>query len=306
MWNTIKKINRDITSQELKELLPSSNLNQGVVFLRLDEVFSTYAGQFKVKPSNEKYYYNFLKIANDFFKEAYINDEIFLYHHNQEFRIFTKIKTNQYQDLIENKIVYLPDDKLISFKWNNQTNRWASWLELENTTYKLETIFINNAILDSKKLIRHIFTNNKRIEDEELNQMLNPEKPVIDVYMTRDSEGKKILPNALSELNIGNSKAPLSMSNLQDYWRWRADRLGWPTANEQKLERKTFAEGLIDLENTKYLQQQTINNLIVLSHEMKEKWNVNIEFIQTSNLNKEDLNSNQPNQEQGENKNELQ
>lgn len=263
----------------------------------LQPIIDTFAGMFRLKEEIDCL--PFLIIQNEFFRQAFINPEIYLYYNDltDAFFIFSKNGPNEYHDLINEVNISLPDDYLVKFNWGTNQFRYFDWVLLAKQMIKLEQAFLTNSMFDTKKILRKLNNNNEELNQAELANVLSPNTPFIDVNAANFFNGSDI-GNTYTELNLGSSKASSAINNILDWFNWRANFLGWITTQQQKMERKTFAEGQIDVNNTILLQQLTLTNLKVLSAQILEKWGIALAFELTRPLDNKSLSDNQPDQEQ--------
>lgn len=261
-------------------------------FLMTEIIFTTFAGKY----FNKTNFWAFNKIQSDFFKELYKNEKIYFYYNQlkDECYIYTKISNNTYNDILNNIQITLNDDELISVRWDNNPYRYFAWLELTKELTELEKIFKLNAITDMKKYMLYVRDHNPQLIKDIEEEILTIKPFIIQREITDNHQ----LAPELEDLTATSQKTNLSMSNIYDWFNWRANLLGWTTAQQQKLERKTFAEGQIDLSNTLYLDRITKTNLAIFAYEVKQKWNKDLDFSDTVELEAKDLESGQPIQQQ--------
>lgn len=171
---------------------------------------------------------------------------------------------------------------------------WFLWNQIITDNIELMEIYLTNAKLNVKKLQYIVNNESVSIADEEIKSILDYKSPVLKTInpITKMKSGD--IREAAGEQNI---LSPLDLSNgtyhfedVVNHWVFESNLMGLFADEYHKKERNTQGENEFTQANTVLLHNVILREFKKAEKEIKEKFNINVEFYKTMELTVEDNN----------------
>lgn len=181
---------------------------------------------------------------------------------------------------------------------------WFLWNQIITDNIELMEIYLTNAKLNVKKLQYIVNNESVSIADEEIKSILDYKSPVLKTInpITKMKSGD--IREAAGEQNI---LSPLDLSNgtyhfedVVNHWVFESNLMGLFADEYHKKERNTQGENEFTQANTVLLHNVILREFKKAEKEIKEKFNINVEFYKTMELTVEDNNNNNKEGEEDE------
>ena len=172
---------------------------------------------------------------------------------------------------------------------------WFLWNQIITDNIELMEIYLTNAKLNVKKLQYIVNNESVSIADEEIKSILDYKSPVLKTInpITKMKSGD--IREASGEQNI---LSPLELSNggyhfedVVNHWVFESNLMGLFADEYHKKERNTQGENEFTQANTVLLHNVILREFKKAEKEIKEKFNINVEFYKTMELTVEDNNN---------------
>lgn len=173
---------------------------------------------------------------------------------------------------------------------------WFLWNQIISDNIELMEIYLTNAKLNVKKLQYIVNNESVSIADEEIKSILDYKSPVLKTInpITKMKSGD--IREASGEQNI---LTPLELSNgsyhfedVVNHWVFESNLMGLFADEYHKKERNTEGENEFTQANTILLHNVILREFKKAEKEIKEKFNINVEFYKTMELTVENNNNN--------------
>ncbi len=184
-------------------------------------------------------------------------------------------------------------DKVVLIKANPQAfSLWFLWRTIIEDNVDLMGIYLMNSKLNIKKFQWIINNESESIADEEIEEMLNWESPVVKTLNpivkiaqgdTRAAAGEQ---NELRPLDI--SSGDYDFADVVNHWIFETNLMGLFADEYHKKERNTAGENEMTQANTVLLHEVIYREFKRAEKEIKKKFGIQIEFYKTFELSIED------------------
>lgn len=291
-----------------------NNCAQGRKFQRYIQVLNQMVGLISVK--GDEY---FEKRQNDLLMCVYTNGICVITYLDKKLQIWKvagdiKYDINGDIDYVD-VIPYVPmynagkvDIKKQRFTGNNCVliranpngfSLWFLWNQIINDNIELMEIYLTNAKLNVKKLQYIVNNESQSIADEEIESITDYRSPVLKTINPITKFKKGDIREVAGEQNV---LMPLELSNggyhfddVVNHWVFESNLMGLFADEYHKKERNTQGENEFTQANTIVLHEVILREFKRAEKEIKEKFNVNVEFYKTMELTVE--NNNKENKE---------
>lgn len=289
----------------------SSNNSNGRKFQRYIQVLNQMIGLISVK--GDKY---FEKRQNDLMSCVFTNGQGVITYIDNKLQIWSvagdiKYDINgdiEYVDVVPYVSLYnnaktdikkrrFSGNKCVIIKANpHGFSLWFLWNQIISDNIELMEIYLTNAKLNVKKLQYVVNNESVSIADEEIKSILDYKSPVLKTInpITKMKSGD--IREASGEQNI---LSPLELSNggyhfedVVNHWVFESNLMGLFADEYHKKERNTQGENEFTQANTVLLHNVILREFKKAEKEIKEKFNINVEFYKTMELTVEDNNNN--------------
>lgn len=174
---------------------------------------------------------------------------------------------------------------------------WFLWNQIINDNIELMEIYLTNAKLNIKKLQYIVNNESQSIADEEIKSITDYRSPVLKTInpITKIKSGD--IREAAGEQNV---LMPLELSNggyhfddVVNHWVFESNLMGLFADEYHKKERNTQGENEFTQANTILLHEVILREFKKAQKEIKEKFNVDVEFYKTMELSVENNKTNE-------------
>lgn len=302
-WNTY----------EIDTLNAFDNINSnsnGRRFQRYIQVLNQMIGLISVK--GDKY---FEKRQNDLMSCVFTNGQAVITYIDNKLQIWSvagdiKYDINgdvEYVDVIPYVSLYnnaKTDIKKRRFSGNNCViikanphgfSLWFLWNQIITDNIELMEIYLTNAKLNVKKLQYIVNNESVSIADEEIKSILDYKSPVLKTINPitkmksgdiREASGEQ---NTLTPLELSNGS--YHFEDVVNHWVFESNLMGLFADEYHKKERNTAGENEFTQANTILLHNVILREFKKAEEEIKEKFNINVEFYKTMELTVENNNN---------------
>lgn len=293
----------------------SSNSN-GRKFQRYIQVLNQMIGLISVK--GDKY---FEKRQNELMSCVFTNGQAVITYIDNKLQIWSvagdiKYDINgdvEYVDVIPYVSLYnnaKTDIKKRRFSGNNCViikanphgfSLWFLWNQIISDNIELMEIYLTNAKLNVKKLQYIVNNESVSIADEEIKSILDYKSPVLKTINPitkmksgdiREASGEQ---NTLTPLELSNGS--YHFEDVVNHWVFESNLMGLFADEYHKKERNTEGENEFTQANTILLHNVILREFKKAEKEIKEKFNINVEFYKTMELTVENKNNNKEGQD---------
>ena len=287
----------------------SSNSN-GRKFQRYIQVLNQMIGLISVK--GDKY---FEKRQNELMSCVFTNGQAVITYIDNKLQIWSvagdiKYDINgdvEYVDVIPYVSLYnnaKTDIKKRRFSGNNCViikanphgfSLWFLWNQIISDNIELMEIYLTNAKLNVKKLQYIVNNESVSIADEEIKSILDYKSPVLKTINPitkmksgdiREASGEQ---NTLTPLELSNGS--YHFEDVVNHWVFESNLMGLFADEYHKKERNTEGENEFTQANTILLHNVILREFKKAEKEIKEKFNINVEFYKTMELTVENNNN---------------
>lgn len=173
---------------------------------------------------------------------------------------------------------------------------WFLWNQIISDNIELMEIYLTNAKLNVKKLQYIVNNESVSIADEEIKSILDYKSPVLKTINPitkmksgdiREASGEQ---NTLTPLELSNGS--YHFEDVVNHWVFESNLMGLFADEYHKKERNTEGENEFTQANTILLHNVILREFKKAEKEIKEKFNVNVEFYKTMELTVENNNNN--------------
>ena len=289
---------------------------------RYFQILTQMIGLISVKGNDE-----FIKRQNELFECVYSNGFVVITFKNKKLQIWTisghlKKDINgdvEYVDVLPFVSMTLSDNNLnlkpVRLKGDECVliksapfgfNLWYVWDEILQDHVDLMDIFLTNAKLNVKKLQWVINNESEAITDAEIESVLDFRTPYIKTINPiikikegdiREASGEQ---NIFSTLELGGSGTN-GFEDVINHWIFETNLMGLFADEYHKKERNTAGENEMTQANTIIIHDVILREFKKAEKEIKEKFNINVEFFKTFEFSAENNNENSENNNGGEN-----
>lgn len=244
----------------------------------IDSYLDYFAGEFY----NLKFNKEWDRIELEFFKNAYMNNEVYVYFDGTKFSIWQKendSNSHKYINLInrENKM-YFDENDLVVFKWGSNNSRYLQLLQYAFFEQNMIKRWYYQTVINTKEYQYNINSNDNNIVAEEIDNLINSELPII-AKNSLALEGD--LPNELKPIQKTKTPNQSLLDEIIKFNKFIFDRLGYTNNPDFKKERLITSEAHNFNHNTNNFQLITLKKLRVFADDMKQKFGVDLEFQRT-------------------------
>lgn len=171
---------------------------------------------------------------------------------------------------------------------------WFLWNQIISDNIELMEIYLTNAKLNVKKLQYIVNNESVSIADEEIKSILDYKSPVLKTINPitkmksgdiREAAGEQ---NTLTPLELSNGS--YHFEDVVNHWVFESNLMGLFADEYHKKERNTAGENEFTQANTVLLHNVILREFKKAEKEIKEKFNINVEFYKTMELTVEDNN----------------
>ena len=172
---------------------------------------------------------------------------------------------------------------------------WFLWNQIITDNIELMEIYLTNAKLNVKKLQYIVNNESVSIADEEIKSILDYKSPVLKTINPitkmksgdiREASGEQ---NTLTPLELSNGS--YHFEDVVNHWVFESNLMGLFADEYHKKERNTQGENEFTQANTVLLHNVILREFKKAEKEIKEKFNINVEFYKTMELTVEDNNN---------------
>lgn len=173
---------------------------------------------------------------------------------------------------------------------------WFLWNQIISDNIELMEIYLTNAKLNVKKLQYIVNNESVSIADEEIKSILDYKSPVLKTINPitkmksgdiREASGEQ---NTLTPLELSNGS--YHFEDVVNHWVFESNLMGLFADEYHKKERNTEGENEFTQANTVLLHNVILREFKKAEKEIKEKFNINVEFYKTMELTVENNNNN--------------
>lgn len=178
---------------------------------------------------------------------------------------------------------------------------WFLWNQIISDNIELMEIYLTNAKLNVKKLQYIVNNESVSIADEEIKSILDYKSPVLKTINPitkmksgdiREASGEQ---NTLTPLELSNGS--YHFEDVVNHWVFESNLMGLFADEYHKKERNTEGENEFTQANTILLHNVILREFKKAEKEIKEKFNINVEFYKTMELTVENNNNNKEGKE---------